>query len=455
MSFPKDFIWGAASAAYQLEGCAYDDGKGLNIWDVFCRKEGKIANGDTGEVSTDHYHRYAEDVALMKSIGLKGYRMSISWARVLPEGIGRVNQAGLDFYDRLVDELLAAGITPFITLFHWDYPYALYCRGGWMNPDSPDWFAQYAGVVMDRLSDRVSNWFTLNEPNVVVGQGHFTGRSAPGIVLQRPELFRVMKHLIVAHGKAVQAIRASAKTPAKVGLVASMGSAVPLTDDPADVEAARQLRSRDHADEPSGHAWWYDVCLSGRIPAGGEALFVPGIFEFTEQDIADAHQPLDYYGGNCYYGQYVKAGPDGEPVRLPRRPGYDQTARNWPIMPRALYWCPKLFYEQYRIPIIISENGMSNADYVSQDGAVHDPQRVEFIRQYLRQLKRAIDDGVPVLGYMYWSILDSFEWMFGYNYRFGLIHVDYETQKRTLKDSAHYYKQVIATNGDVLDSPGR
>ncbi len=453
MAFPEGFIWGAASSSYQIEGGGLADGKGLNIWDVFCKKEGVIANGDTGEVSTDHYHRYKEDVALMKSMGLTGYRLSISWPRVLPDGTGKPNEAGIAFYERLIDELLAAGITPFVTLFHWDLPYALYHRGGWLNEDITDWYADYATLIMERLSDRVSNWFTTNEPNVVVGQGHFTGRSAPGITLQRPELFRVMKHLIVSHGKAVQAIRASAKTPAKVSFVAGLHALVPLDEDnPADVKAARAAYMKtSNPDNPQGEAWWKEMCFNGRIPEGGEKVFTPGIFEVTDEDLKNTHQELDYYGGNLYYGGYIKAGPDGEPVRLPRKPGFVQTGRNWPIMPRAMYWGPKLFYEKYKMPIILSENGMSNADYVSSDGKCHDPQRVEFLKQYLTQLKRAVDDGVEILGYMHWSILDSMEWMFGYNYRFGLIHTDYETFKRTPKDSAEYYSKIIASNGACLD----
>ncbi len=453
MAFPKDFIWGAASSSYQIEGGGLADGKGLNIWDVFCEKEGKIANGDTGMVSTDHYHRYKEDVALMKSMGLTGYRLSISWPRVLPDGTGKVNEAGMAFYENLIDELLAAGITPFVTLFHWDLPYALYLRGGWLNEDITNWYADYATLIMERLSDRVSNWFTTNEPNVVVGQGHFTGRSAPGITLQRPELFRVMKHLIVSHGKAVQAIRASAKTPARISYVAGLHGMVPENEDnPADVAATRAAYMKaGNPDSPTGDIWWKEMCFNGRIPEGGEKLFTPGIFEVTDEDLKNTHQELDYYGGNLYYGQYIKAGPDGEPVRLPRKPGFDQTGRNWPIVPRAMYWGPKFFHEKHPdIPIIVSENGMSNADYVSSDGKCHDPQRVEFLKQYLTNLKRAVDEGVPVLGYMHWSILDSMEWMFGYNYRFGLIHTDFETFKRTPKDSAEYYSKVIASNGECL-----
>ncbi len=450
MSFPEGFVWGAASSAYQLEGGAYDDGKGLNIWDVFCRKEGKIANGDTGEVSTDHYHRYAEDVAIMKSMGLGAYRLSISWPRVLPDGIGAVNKAGLDFYDRLIDELLGAGITPYVTLFHWDYPYALYCRGGWLSPDSPDWFAQYTQVVMDKLSDRVSHWFTMNEPNVVVGQGHMTGRSAPGVQLQVPERFCVLKHGLLAHGKAVQVIRAGAKSKPKVGIVSGLSGVVPATEDPADVAATRKLCASVSLGSPESGGWWSEICLRGEFPEALRDAICPGVFDISDADIEQAHQELDFYGGNLYYGQYIRAGANGEPERLPRPPGYAQTARNWPITPRAMYWGPKLFYERYGLPILISESGMSNADYVSADGKVHDPQRIEFIRQYLLQLKRAIDDGVPILGYLHWSILDSFEWMFGYNYRFGMVHVDYETFKRTPKDSAEFYSQVIATNGANL-----
>lgn len=453
MSFPEGFIWGASTAAYQIEGAASEDGKGPSVWDMMCRRPGAIWNGQSGEVACDHYHRYREDVALWKEIGLRAYRFSISWPRVIPAGTGPVNEKGLAFYDRLVDELLAAGIEPFVTLFHWDYPLELYYRGGWLNPESPDWFAEYTRTVVERLSDRVKHWMTLNEPQCFVGLGHRDGVHAPGDKLPFREVLRIAHHALLAHGKAVEAIRAYAKAPARVGYAPVGVVKIPASEAPEDIEAAR--KAMFSITEPHNYwvnTWWMDPVILGRYPEDGLQAFARDLPEFDEADLETMCQPLDFFGVNIYRGEVVRAGAEGapEPVGLPV--GYPMTHFYWPVTPEALRWGPRFFFERYRLPIVITENGMANADWIALDGQVHDPQRIDYTTRYLRELAKAMADGVEVRGYFHWSIMDNFEWAEGYRQRFGLIYVDYPTQQRILKDSAHWYREVIATNGASLGS---
>jgi len=450
MVFPGDFIWGAATASYQVEGAAFEDGKGASVWDMMCRKENAIWNNQTGDVACDHYHRYVEDVALMQHIGLKAYRFSISWPRVLPDGVGAVNQKGLAFYDRLVDALLAAGITPFITLFHWDYPYALYCRGGWLNADSPQWFADYAAVAVDRLSDRVQHWIPQNEPQCFIGLGHLDGTHAPGDRLALAEVLRAAHHSLLAHGRAVQTIRARAKSKPQVGCAPVGVVSMPATDSPADIAAAMKAMESIAARHLWNNTWWSDPIFLGRYPHDGLKLFGSAAPKVGPGDMQIIHQPPDFFGVNIYHGACVKAGPDGNPVTVPQPDGHALTAFRWPVTPEALYWGPKFLFERYGRPVIITENGMAGLDWPALDGQVHDPQRIDYTARYLRELRRAIADGVDVRGYFHWSLMDNFEWAEGYRQRFGLVHVDYATQARTPKDSARWYARVIATNGGDL-----
>ncbi len=451
MSFPEDFAWGASSSSYQVEGGAYSDGKGLGVWDVFCKRPGMILNDDTGDVSADHYHRWAEDVELMKQMNLKAYRFSTSWPRVLPEGTGKVNQAGLDFYSKLVDGLLAAGIEPYLTLFHWDYPFELYCRGGWLNNESPDWFAEYTGVMVDKLSDRVKYWITMNEANVVIGQGHSQGISAPGIQLSTPEIVKVLRNMLLAHGKGMQVIRANAKQPVQAGSAPGMGVGIPVTDSPEDIAAAKEyMFDTSSPANGCGTPWWYDPALLGTWPESAREFELPGS-EMTDDDLKTINQPADFVGMNCYFGRHVQRGENGKVEVLPRDMGYDCTMKGWVIMPEVLDWGVKFAYDRYKLPIIVTENGMANADIVSADGKVHDPQRIEYLRRYLSSLGKAIDDGIPVKGYMQWTILDNFEWRFGYRERFGLVYVDYKDGSRIVKESAKWYAKVIETNGASLN----
>lgn len=449
MGFSKDFIWGAASSSYQIEGAAYEDGKGLSVWDIFCRKPDVIRNNQTGDIACDHYHRYAEDVALMKEIGIKAYRFSISWPRILPDGTGKINEKGLDFYKRLVDELLKNGIEPYITLFHWDYPYELYKKGGWLNSESPDWFSEYTRIVVENLSDRVKNWMTLNEPQCFILLGHDIGKHAPGVKLGFTEVLQATHNSLLAHGKSVQAINSFSKQKCIIGYAPVGQTAVPETNSLEDIEAARIYMFESFEKNKFVNSLWMDPVILGSYPEKLLKSLEQWMPDIKQDDLKTICQPIDYLGVNIYTAPNVFLR-NGDMEYSPKKNGFARTAINWSVEPESLYWGPKLFHERYKIPIVITENGLSNTDWVSLDGKVHDPQRMDFMDRYIGSLKRAASDGVDVKGYFHWSIMDNFEWGEGYNERFGLIHVDYETQKRTIKDSAYRYKSIIESNGDIL-----
>ncbi len=451
-TFPKDFVWGVAAASYQIEGAAFEDGKGLSVWDMFTRKPEAIWRGHTGDVACDHYHHMDGDVSIMHEIGVKAYRLSISWPRVLPAGVGNVNSKGIDFYDRLIDSLLLAGVTPYISLFHWDYPYALFCRGGWLNPDSSDWFAEYSATVVKALSDRVAHWFTLNEPQVFLTAGHKQGRHAPGIQLPMREVLLATHNALLSHGKAVQAIRSYSKLPSQVGIVPAASIAIPETDHPQDVAAAREaMFSITQNDHLWNNTWFSDPIFFKRYPEDGLAVFGENVPAIGPNDMDIIGQPLDFYAYNNYSAMIVKADAQGEPQFVSFPDGNPITAFTWNVTPGGFYWGPKFLFERYQKPLLLAENGMANIEWVSLDGKVHDPQRIDFTNRYLLSLHQAISDGVPVIGYFHWSIMDNFEWAEGYKQRFGLVYVDYVTQKRILKDSAYWYSEVIASNGACLN----
>jgi beta-glucosidase len=450
MSFPENFQWGAAAAAYQIEGAAFADGKGASVWDMLCRKPGAVAGGHTGDVACDHYHRYPEDVALMKAMGLKAYRLSISWPRVLPEGTGTPNAAGLAFYDRLVDTLLAAGIEPWVTLFHWDFPLALYYRGGWLNRDSAEWFADYAALVTEKLSDRVKSWMTLNEPQVYINSGHLEGRHAPGDKLPLREVIRAAHHTLLAHGRGVQAIRANTKQPCRIGYAPASHPKVPHTDSPADLEAARRAFFAINQKHLANMSWWLDPVFFGEYPADGWRFYGADVPSIRAGDLELISQPVDFFGVNIYAGDSVRALPDGSFEQVPWPDTHPITAFEWPVVPQAMYHTTRFCHERYKKPIVVTENGLSCRDWVSTDGKVHDPQRIDFMRRYLLELERTIESGVPVEAYFHWSFIDNFEWARGYKERFGLIHCDYTTGTRTPKDSSYWYADVIRTNGASL-----
>jgi beta-glucosidase len=450
MSFPDQFVWGAAAASYQIEGAAVDDGKGASVWDMFCRKPGAVWNEHSGDVACDHYHRYAEDVAIMKDMGLQAYRLSVSWPRVLPEGTGQVSEKGLAFYDRLIDALLQAGVQPYVTLFHWDYPLALYHRGGWLNRDTVGWFADYADVLVRRLGDRVKHWMTLNEPQVFIGAGHLEGRHAPGDKLAFAEVLRVGHHALLSHGRAVQALRAGGGSDCVIGFAPVGLGKIPSTESPADVEAARRRMFAVNMKTSWTNSWWMDPVFLGRYPEDGLAFYGRDAPDVHAGDMETIAEPVDFFGVNIYEGQYIRAGAGGEPEVVPVPVGYPMTGFNWNVTPEAMYWALRFFYERYKKPLLITENGLSCRDWISLDGEVHDPGRIDFTARYLRQLHQAIAEGIPVRGYFHWSILDNFEWAEGYKQRFGLVFVDYPTQRRIPKDSARWYRDVIRSNGRVL-----
>lgn len=446
--FCKDFLWGAASAAHQIEGAYLEDGKGMGIWDTFEQETGYIIRNENGNVACDHYHRYREDVAIMKELGLKSYRFSVSWPRVMPEGYGTVNEKGLQFYIDLVNELTEAGIEPMVTLFHWNLPTAIYELGGWENPQVVDWFEQYTDVVTTALGKKVKYWMTFNEPQLFIGAGLNAGVFAPFEKKSTEALMRISKNVYLAHGKAVRIIRKNCQNSI-VGMAPTGEIVIPRDMNAESIERARKLSfSMKKENFTSSIPWWSDPVFFGKIPEDAQAIFGECLPVLTEEEWEIVTEPLDFYGFNIYQGlEDLDSTEEYGPYAYPGSP---KTSMDWNVTPEVLYWSCRFLYERYGKPIMITENGMSSFDWVSLDGKVHDPNRIDFLHRYLRSIKDAVSEGIPVLGYQYWSIMDNFEWINGYDKRFGLVYVDYRTQKRTIKDSACWYRDVIATNGEIL-----
>ncbi len=452
MGFAKDFVWGVATSSYQIEGAAQEDGKGQHVWDVFVKEPGHIAEGHTGDRACDHYHLFREDIKLMKEMGLMAYRFSIDWSRILPEGVGRVNEKGIAFYSELIDTLLQYGIEPYITLYHWELPYALHQRGGWMNPQMVEWFGEYAKLVAERFSDRVKYFFTLNEPQCFVGLGFLTGEHAPGIKAPLKDTFAMAHHVLKAHGRAVQMLRQYGKQDLVIGYAPTGSMCYPETEREEDVEAARQMifsMPQEDRNWTWNVAWWSDPILLGHYPEKEFACYEKYLPKITDDDMKLIAEAIDIYGQNIYNGRCIRMGKDGKPEEVPRYVGFPRTAINWPVTPECFYWGPKFLYERYKKPIYITENGLSCHDVVSLDKKVHDPNRIDFLARYLHELKRAAEE-VDLRGYFHWSLMDNFEWAKGYTERFGLIYVDYRTQERIFKDSAYWYRDVIRKNGEDL-----
>jgi beta-glucosidase len=458
-SFPPGFFWGASTAAAQSEGSPLADGGGESIWDVFLRSPKATADGSNNLLADDEYHRWPEDLKFMQQIGLNAYRFSVSWPRVLPEGKGKVNAKGLDYYDRLIDALLKARITPFLTTYHFDYPEALQKQGGWLNPDSSQRLADYTYILSTRLSDRVTHWLTINEPNVLWGFGSEAGIMPPQHKLADAELVLGAHNILLGHGKSVQAIRAAAKRPVEVSLAFAGLFSLPASDRPADVAAARTAsfrvkKTKLGPDLPPmailSTGWWLDPVYLGRYPEDGLKLFPEAAKLAKPGDMKTINQPLDFCGVNLYFAPTVKAGADGQPEVVPDPPNIPRSHYGWAVTPDVLYWAPKFLFERYQKPIAITENGLANDDKPTSDGKVHDTERTVFLDAYLKSLRRASREGVPLKGYFRWSLLDDFEWTQGFSQRFGLIYVDYKTQKRILKDSAVRYTQIIRSQGAIL-----
>ena len=436
MAFFKDFLWGAASAAHQVEGAYLEDGKTLNIWDALV--EGHIANGDDGKVACDHYHRYKEDVALMKKIGLKSSRFSISWARISPVDSGRINEKGVQFYINLVDELIKAGIVPMCTLYHWDMPMWFFEKGGWEKEENIEYFVQYAEACVKALSDKIEYWLTFNEPECFIPAGHGDGVHAPFLKLSQEKIHAITRNVMLAHGKAVIKMREVAKRPIKISTAQAACVTSPVNETPEEIEKARV--SSFETSRPYFCSWWADPVYLGKRQVGTNYL--------SDEDLKIINQPLDFYAFNMYNADGYGAPKNQSNPRS--YPGFPLTAMDWFITPECLYWGARFCYERYGLPIMITENGMANIDFMMLDNQVHDPQRIDYVHRHLLGLRRATDEGVPVIGYQYWSIMDNFEWAMGYSRRFGLIYVDYPTGERTLKDSAYDYAEIIKSNGENL-----
>jgi len=431
--FPHNFLWGAATASYQIEGARNEDGKGESIWDRFSHTPGKTTNGDTGDIACDHYHRYLDDIALMRRIGLKAYRFSISWTRILPAGKGAVNTAGLDFYDRLVDALCAANIEPYITLHHWDYPQTLYEDGGWINRDNLGYFADFAAIMAKRLGDRIQSWATFNEPGVIATDGYITGEHAPGEqdILKG---IQVTHNLMVAHGLAVQALR-GVNPNLRVGIVLNQWMADAAADDPQSIQQAE--KAWNTSETTFLHPIFKGYYHPAQVEMAGNTL--P---EIRAGEMAVISQKLDFLGINFYSRNLYNAqGHVGEV------PDSEYTEMGWEVCAPALRRMLNKINNDYDVPpIYITENGAAFTDEVSADGKVHDPRRLDYLKNHFIQTRLAMQDGVDVRGYFVWSLLDNFEWGHGYTKRFGIIRVDYETQERIIKDSGEWYADVIRKN---------
>jgi beta-glucosidase len=444
--FPQGFLWGAATSAYQIEGSPLADGAGASIWHRFAHTPGRTAKGDTGDVACDHYHRAADDVRLMAELGLTAYRFSVAWGRILPAGRGRVNPAGLAFYERLTDLLLARGIQPMVTLYHWDLPAALDDEGGWLNPSVAGWFADYAAVVVRALGDRVTLWATLNEPWVVSDAGYLHGVHAPGH-RRIGEAPIASHHLLRAHGRALQAMRAEGARQA--GLVVNLEPKVPATDRPEDVAATRRA-------DAYMNRQFLDPVFLGRYPAELAELFGPAWPEFPAHDFDLIRQPLDFLGINYYTRAVIRDDPSAPPPSAARvhQAASRYTLMDWEVYAPALTDVLLWVRDRYgAVPLYVTENGAAFDDPPRAEGAlVSDPPRVAYYRDHLLATHRALAQGVDLRGYFAWSLLDNFEWSLGYTRRFGIVHVDFDTQRRTPKASARFYGEVIRTGGAALES---
>ena len=444
LKFPRNFVWGAATASYQIEGAWQADGKGESIWDRFSHTHGKVANGDTGDVACDHYHRWQDDVILLKELGIKAYRFSIAWPRILPRGRGSVNSAGLSFYDQLVDALLEADITPYITLYHWDLPQILQDEGGWPARDITQAFCELTDIVSRSLGDRIDHWTTINEPFVISMLGYYYGEHAPGHQDQH-EALQAAHHVLLAHGQAVPIIRSNVPD-AQVGVVIDYH---PITPASASLADADQMRFKDG----SLNRWFLDALAGRGYPQDMVDDFQTDLAFVKPGDMQTIAEPVDYLGVNYYTRLIARSETvpekDNLPVEVRLGPA---TQMGWEVYPQGLYDTLERINREYDFPVLyITENGAAYPDALDADGKINDPQRLAYIQGHLQAIYDAIQDGIPVQGYFVWSFMDNFEWAFGYTRRFGLVYVDFETQQRIPKQSAYWYRQVIEQNGIVPD----
>jgi beta-glucosidase len=443
LTFPPGFIWGAATAAYQIEGAPAEDGKGPSIWDTFTHRPYTVLNGETGDTACDHYHRWADDVALMQALALGAYRFSISWPRVLPQGRGQSNPAGLAFYDQLVDALLAAGVRPNVTLNHWDLPQALQDEGGWPARATVDAYLDYARLMFDRLGDRVSWWATHNEPWCVAFLGYGSGHHAPG-VCDTTQAYQAAHHLLLAHGLAVSAFRQSPRA-GHIGLVVNLNHVVPATGAEADLAACQRVYQQITS-------LWLEPIYHGRYPAELFDFLGPHAPRVADGDLALIQQPVDFLGINYYFTEQVRHAVNGGALKAWFEPvsaeGWGRTGMGWGVQPAGLRAVLADVTERYGRPVIyITENGAAFADQPDADGCVDDPARIRYLTEHLAAAHAAREAGADVRGYYVWSLMDNFEWAWGFDRRFGLARVDYATQRRTIKASGHWYREVAGRNG--------
>ena len=445
MAFDKNFAWGVSTAAYQIEGGAFEGDKWLNVWDIASMTQGRIFEGHTGHVGCDHFHRFREDVALMKELGIKHYRLSINWSRLLPHGVGKVSEDGKKFYTELFNELKNAGITPWVTLFHWDYPYELYLKGGWLNADSPLWFEEYAEKVATLFGGFVKHFILINEPQCFIGLGHSDGVHAPFLKLPARDVLRCTKNVLIACGRAEKALRRVCGEDVKVGIAEAYWPSLPYTE--ADYEAAKEHTFACHRNFGCT-ALWLDPLVFGSFPDDCLAWMKEHDAVPSSDELKLMHSKLDFIGFNTYSGDYVTK-KDGVLSSVTPAPNVPKTDMRWNVYPDSMYYGPKYLYERYHLPLVCTENGVALAEWKDLNGKILDYSRIDFLKRYLKSLSRAADE-VPVQGYFQWSFIDNFEWAEGYSKKFGLVHVDYETGARTPKESAYFYKQVIQTNGENL-----
>jgi beta-glucosidase len=440
-TFPQDFVWGSSTASYQVEGAYRADGRGMSIWDTFSHTPGKTFDNQTGDVADDFYHRYPQDIALMKQMGLKGFRFSTSWTRIFPNGTGAPNQQGVDFYKRLVDALLEAGIQPYCTLYHWDLPQTLQDKGGWENRDTAKMFADYAGYMAGQLAPGVKQFMTMNEMRTFVEHGYGDGVHAPGLKVGRKQLAQLTHNVVLGHGMSVQAIRASAPE-AKVGLADNPSAATPVVEVREHIEAARRAMREENA-------MYLTVIEEGKYTDLYLKRLGADAPHFTAEDLKIISSPLDFVGINIYQPLWVRAASNEQGYEtVPYPESYPHAYSPWlRIGPEGLYWTPKLMHDLWGIKeMYITENGCSSTDVVAADGHVYDTDRVMFLRNYLTQLQRGVSEGVPVKGYFLWSLLDNFEWADGFDKRFGIVYVDFKTQQRIPKLSAEFYAETVRKN---------
>lgn len=440
--FPKDFIWGSATASYQIEGAYKEDGKGESIWDRFSHTPGKVDNGDTGDIACDHYHRYEDDIKLMKEIGIKYYRYSLSWPRIFPDGTGKPNEKGLDFYKRLTDKLLENGITPAITLFHWDLPQIIEDKGGWANRETVKYFEDYSAYVLKTFGDVVPMWFTHNEPFVYSFLGHAYGIHAPGYT-DTARALNVTHNLLLSHGKVVSMYR-NMNLNGKIGMALNLSTKYPVSQKEEDINAA--ILSDGFV-----FRWYLDPLYKGSYPKDVLEYYSRRNinFEYPQEDLKIIKEPTDFLALNYYEPEFVRYDKDAEFVGINNElTNYERTEMNWIVEPKGLYDLLVRLDRDYGKPnLFVSENGAAFKDVVESDGSIRDDRRINYVREHLLACNKAIQDGVNLKGYFLWSFMDNFEWSFGYSKRFGIVHVDFNTLKRTIKQSGYWYKDVIANNG--------